>query len=158
MFNRQETADRQQHQFKGHRGCGGFGRRFGSIFGDAVQSGGHWKNAFDSFGNRKAVNIEETDTAFILSLYAAGLQKNNFGISVTGDVLKVKYTAPADAQKNPNQYAHVEYQPGSFERSFQLNEKVLTESISATYVDGVLKITLPKNPETNKPAQEVRVD
>jgi HSP20 family protein len=158
MFNRQETADRQQQQFKGHRGCGGFGKRFGSMFGDAVQSGGHWKNAFNSFGNRKAVNIEETDTTFIISLYAAGLQKNNFGITITGDVLTIKYTASEDTQRNPKQYAHVEYQPSYFERSFQLNGKVLTESISATYVDGVLEITLPKNPETNKPAHEVKVD
>lgn len=157
MFNRQESADRQQ-QFKGHRGCGGFGKRFGSMFGHTAQSGSQWKNAFNSFGNRKAVNIEETDTTFIISLYAAGLQKNNFAISITGDVLTIKYTAPEDLQNNPNQYAHVEYQPGSFERSFQLNGKVVTDSISATYVDGVLKVTLPKNPETNKPAQQVKVD
>ena len=156
MFNRQETADRQQ-QFKGYRGCG-FGKRFGSMFGDAAQGGGHWKNAFNSFGNRKAVNIEETDTTFIISLYAAGLQKDNFAITVAEDVLTIKYNAAADIKKDPGEYAHVEYQPGSFERSFQLNGKVLTDGISATYVDGVLKITLPKNPETNKPAQQVKVD
>ena len=158
MFNKQETSDRQQQQFKGYRGCGGFGKRFGSMFGDVVEGRGQWKNAFNSFGNRKAANIEETDTAFIISLYAAGLQKNSFAISVTGDVLTIKYNAPADAENNSSQYAHVEYQPGSFERSFQLNGKVITSSIGAAYIDGVLKVTLPKDPETNKPAQQVKVD
>ncbi|WP_221391118.1 Hsp20 family protein [Dyadobacter sp. NIV53] len=43
------------------------------------------------------------------------------------------------------------------ERLFQLNGKVLTDNISAGYVDGVMTVTLPKNPETNKPAQEVNV-
>ena len=159
MFNRQETADKQQNQFNGHhRGCGHFGKKFGGMFGDAFEGRGQWKNALHAFGNRKAANIEETDTAFIISLYAAGLQKDNFTISVTGDVLTIKYTAPANAENNPDQFAHLEYQPDSFERSFQLNGKVITDSISATYVDGVLKVTLPKNPETNKPAQQVKVD
>lgn len=157
MFNRQETADRQQQQFKGDRGCGGFGRKFGNMFGHA-EGKNRWQNAFNNFGNRKAANIEETDTTFIISLYAAGLQKNSFAISIAEDVLTIRYTAPADAENTPGQYAHVEYQPGSFDRSFQLNGKVITDSISAAYIDGVLKVTLPKNPETNKPAQQVPVN
>lgn len=160
MFNKQETADKQHQQFKGYqRGCGHLGRKFSSIFGDAVEGKKQWKNAFNGdFGNRKAANIEETETAFIISLYAAGLRKNNFTISVTGDVLTIKYTAPVNDQNNQNQFAHLEYQPSSFERSFKLNSKVITDNISANYVDGVLKVTLPKNPETNKPAQQVKVD
>lgn len=160
MFNKQETANRQHQQFNGHhRGCGPFSKKFGSIFGDALEGKTHWRNAFNSnFGNRKAANIEETGTTFIISLYAAGLQKNNFAISVTDDVLTIKYTAPATAENSANQYAHVEYQPGSFERSFQLNGKVITDNISAAYTDGVLQVTLPKNPDTNKPAQQVKVD
>ena len=160
MFNKQETTDRH-HQFNGHHrgGCGPFGRKFTSMFGNAMESRGQWRNAFNAgFGNRKAANIEEADTAFILSLYAAGLRKSDFTILVTGDVLTIKYTAPATGENNQNQYAHLEYEPSSFERSFQLNGKVVTENISANYVDGVLKVTLPKNPETNKPAQQVKVD
>ncbi len=160
MFNKQQTAERQHSQFDGrHRGCGHFGKKSGSMFGDAFEGKSQWRNAFNAgFGNRKAANIEETDSAFIISLYAAGLRKNDFTISVTEDVLTIKYTAPATDENNPNQYAHLEYQPGSFERSFQLNGKVITDNISAAYTDGVLKVTLPKNPETNKPAQQVKVD
>ena len=160
MFNKQETAERQHQQFNGHhRGCGHFGKRFGGMFGDAFEGKNQWRNAFEgNFGNRKAANIEETESAFILSLYAAGLRKSDFTISVTGDVLTIKYTAPATGENNPNQYAYLEYQPTSFERSFQLNGKAITDNISATYIDGVLKVTLPKNPETNKPAQQVKVD
>lgn len=159
MFNRQETTDRQQQPFTGHpRGCGHFGKKFGGMFGHAMEGKAQWKDAFNSrFGNRKAANIEETDSAFTISLYAAGLRKQDFTISVTADVLTIKYTAPVTGE-NPNQYAHLEYQPSSFERSFQLNGKAMTDNISASYVDGVLKVTLPKNPETNKPAQQVKVD
>ena len=62
-------------------------------------------------------------------------------------------------RKEPNQekYTYQEYSQGSFERQFRLNNKVITETISASYADGILKVTLPKNPATNKPAQNITV-
>jgi len=162
MFYKQATTDTQdQHGFNTNsRGCGGsFGRKFGHKFGEMFGGKGPWANVFNGeFGNRAAANIEETDSAFIISLYAAGLSKKDFAISVTGDVLSIAYTAPISTEGDQGKYAHQEYRPGSFERSFQLNGKVLTNSIQAAYTDGVLKVTLPKNPETNQPAQQVKVD
>ena len=158
MFNKQTTDPTQQNVY-GYRNCGQFGRKFNKIFGGSFQDKAQWMNAFNAAsGNRKAANIEETDTAFIISLYAAGLRKDDFTLSVSGEVLTIKYTAPANIENNQNQYSHLEYQPASFERSFNLNGKVITTGISASYTDGVLKVTLPKNPETNKPAQQVKVD
>ncbi len=153
MFNRQATTEPQNQQGFNQqgRGCGrGFAGKFGHKFGGRAP----W---MQTFGNRKAANIEETDTEFIISLYAAGLTKSDFKISVTDDVLSISYTAAENAE-GQNKYTYQEYQPSSFERSFQLNGKALTNNITATYIDGVLKVTLPKNPETNKPAQEVKVD
>lgn len=162
MNNDQTTTDTQNQQGFNHkgRGCGGpFSKMFGGR--DAGQFGGRgpWGKAFAShFGNRKAANIQEDESAFKISLYAAGLVKSNFKISVKNDVLSIAYDAGETGETDKNRYAYQEYEPSSFERSFQLNGKVLTDSLSATYVDGVLLVTLPKNPETNKPAQQVDVN
>lgn len=158
MFNRQATAEPQNQQGFNQfgRGCGrGFGEKFGHKFGGKFGGRAPWMQAF---GNRKSANIEETDRQFIISLYAAGLNKSDFKISVTDDVLTISYAPAETAAGSENKYTYQEYQPSSFERSFQLNGKALTDNISATYTDGVLKVTLAKNPETNKPAQEVKVD
>ncbi|MBE9461585.1 Hsp20/alpha crystallin family protein [Dyadobacter subterraneus] len=157
MFNQQTTTDSQNQQGfgPGHHRCGGPFRKFANKFGGKSP----WDNVFNgSFGNRKAVNIEEKESSFIISLYAAGLVKSNFKISFTGDVLNIAYAAPKEDGASQSTYTYQEYQPGSFERSFQLNGKVLTDNISASYTDGVLVITLPKNPETNKPGQEINVN
>jgi HSP20 family protein len=157
MFNRQATTEAQNQQGFNQfgRGCGrGFGGKFGHKFGGAFGGKAPWMQAF---GNRKSANIAETDTQFIISLYAAGLNKSDFKISVTDDVLIISYAA-TETTESESKYTYQEYQPSSFERSFQLNGKALTDNISATYVDGVLKVTLAKNPDTNKPAQEVKVD
>jgi HSP20 family protein len=148
MFNRKATTDTQGQQWQG---CGGFGK----IFNDKAH---RMNDFFGSFANRKSANIEESDASYTISLYAAGLNKNNFKVSATEDILSVTYTAPAATEETQSNYIHREYEPTSFNRSFQLNGKVLTENINATYADGVLKVTLLKNPETNKPAQEVNID
>ncbi|TDE18283.1 Hsp20/alpha crystallin family protein [Dyadobacter psychrotolerans] len=156
-MNNQQTAGNTQNQqgfSRRGRGCGPFGKMFAGQFGGKE----NWGKFPGQFGNRKAANIEESDSAFVISLYAAGLVKSNFKISVSEDVLSIAYNLPENSNTDSARYTHREYQPGSFERSFQLNGKVLTDSISASYTDGVLSVTLPKNPETNKPAQEIGVN
>lgn len=127
----------------GHRGCGPWQR-------GAWARQGHWSGP-----NRTTipVNISESDTAFELHLLAAGRTKEDFRIRVKDDVLTISY----EAKEEPSAFAHHEFRLGSFERHFRLNGKVLTDGIVADYRDGILHLTLPKNPETNKPAQEVNI-
>lgn len=164
MYSNNQSAtgnpQQQQHGFggpRGFRGCGGpgFGGRFGQKFGGGK---GAWMKHFSGMmGNRVPVNIEENNDAYILHLYAAGLSKEAMQLSIKDDVLSISYTAP-EGNSDAANFSHREYNAESFERSFQLNGKVLTEAISAAYSDGILKVTLPKNPETTKPAQQVSVN
>ena len=135
--------------------------------------GGPWGNKFGGFrggpafgrhergGHQAPVNIEETNEQYVISLFAAALTKENITLSVKDDVLTVSYqgTAPSATTENESagNYTYQEHHNRSFDRSFRLNDKVLTESITASYADGVLKVILPKNPATNKPAQTITV-
>jgi HSP20 family protein len=101
------------------------------------------------------VNIEETPESFVLTLFYPGQSKEAFGVKVKDDVLVIHYTAPeADSTRK---YVHQELSQESFDRSFPLNGKVLTDQIQASYENGILTLVLPKNPETNQPAQNVNV-
>ncbi|UFH52434.1 Hsp20/alpha crystallin family protein [Spirosoma sp. KNUC1025] len=142
----------------GHWGGQSFGRgKFGGPWGRG-KFGGFWGRHAGGF-HQVPVNIEETDSEYVISLYAAALVKENVKLTVKDDVLTVSYqgTDPSDEAQKSGNYTYQEYSNRSFERSFQLNNKVLTDSISASYADGILKVTLPKNPETNKPAQTISV-
>lgn len=164
MYNKQAFEAGQ----KGN--CGQWG---GQAFGRG-KFGGHWagptfgRGKFGGFwGGRHAgfhqvpVNIEETDSEYVISLFAAALMKENIKLAVKDDVLTISYQGADQSDKTenptPGNYTYQEHSNHSFERSFQLNNKVLTDSISANYTDGVLKVVLPKNPETNKPAQTITI-
>ena len=141
-------------------GCGPWGRGgFGGPFGRGKFGGRgrHWAGGF----HRPPVNIEETDTGFVISLYAAALVKEKVMLTVKDDVLTISYPAAVDSAETDNastgNYTHQEFSSYPFERQFRLNEKVLTDNISANYADGVLTVTLPKNPATNVPAQTISV-
>lgn len=140
---------------------------------DRGRFGGSWgRGKFGKFWGYYAgrfsqppVNIEETDAAYVISLFAAGINKEQVTLMVKDDVLRIAYPGAAtdtNPSANPESaptsgYTYQEYSQGSFERSFQLSNKVTVEGISATYADGVLKVTLPKNPATNIPAQTIPV-
>lgn len=118
-------------------GCGaawknaGYGHRFGGS-----------DRAFGAQHRSAAVNIRETPDYYELFLFAPGLNKDAFSLSVSDDVLTIQVRG---GQEDSN-WLHHEYKPGGFERRFQLNQKVETDHIAARYADGVLEVTLPKAP------------
>jgi HSP20 family protein len=160
----QQASDSNTHQGP-YAGCGGRGRHWGRHFGQRGHRGGPpWAKFFGGAWQPVPVNIETTETSFVLSLFAAGLVKENISLTVQNDVLTIAYQGTDAAPNNsdvadaPDQrYTRREFRNASFERAFQLNGKVLTESIAATYADGILTVTLPKNPATNQAAQTIGV-
>ncbi len=105
---------------------------------------------------RVPANVEETDDAFVLSLYAAGLDKGDCQVNVRDDLLTVSCR---DQEVTPTgrRYTRREMQGQGFEREFALNGKVLLENIEAHYANGVLTVHLPKNPDAMRPAQDIPV-
>jgi len=136
------------------------GRRYGPGTahgcGARGQAGRYWAAGAGPWALRRApVNIEETGDAFIIVMFAAGLDKSAFQISVKDDVLTIRYHA-AEAS-NSRRFTRREMQHDSFEREFALNGKVSAQAIDAHYDNGVLKLRLPKNPDAMQPARNVTV-
>jgi HSP20 family protein len=158
------TAETSSSNERPARGCGprscgprGAGPRFGGPF--AGPFGPHFAARFGGPGGswRQApVNIEETDQAYLLSLYAAGLDKSGIRVSAQADVLSIRYVAPP-AEDGARKFTRRELPHTSFEREFALNARVQLDAISAAYSDGVLTVRLPKTPEAVQPEHQVPV-
>jgi HSP20 family protein len=139
-------------------GCSGRGH-FGGRRHAGFHSGPPWAR-FRGPWQSVPVNIETTDTSFVLTLFAAGLVKENISLAVQNDVLTIAYkgaAAEADPTAPEARFTRREFHNESFERAFQLNGKVIVEEIKARYADGILTVTLPKNPATNQPPQAIAV-
>lgn len=116
--------------------------------------GGPWA---DVFGWRRVpVDIEEADDAFLLSLYAAGLDRTAFSVAVQDDVLTIRAEAQR-ADDETRRYTRRERTSTGFVREFALNGKVQVDAVTASYTDGVLRVRLPKTPSAMTPAHNVPV-
>lgn len=103
-----------------------------------------------NYGYRPAVNITETDEAFELELLAPGRERDNFNIAFNDGVLEITYTTDtaADSDAPSVNVRRREFELKDFTRRFELDQNVINdETIDATYVNGVLRLTLPKREE-----------
>jgi HSP20 family protein len=101
------------------------------------------------------VNITDSGNAYTINLYAPLLNKEQFSITTQQDILSVKYNESSPNDKS--HYTRKEYRPDEIDRSFDLKGKVEIDGISATYIDGVLSIHLPKTEAARKQAQKVSI-
>jgi HSP20 family protein len=101
------------------------------------------------------VNINNTEAAFEVHVYAVGFKKENIKISVVDDVLCISGTR--EVEKEPD-FTRQEFPVRSFERTLGLNGQVDASKISARQEEGVLIVVLPKNEAAQSKTQEIEVN
>ncbi|MEZ4886657.1 MAG: Hsp20/alpha crystallin family protein [Chitinophagales bacterium] len=119
---------------------------------------GHWKNKFMSAWSYPPVNVEELDDYYEIQLFAAGYVKSDFKITLEANTMRIAVEKPDTDESEKRHSRQLEFKPGSFERYFELNDKIDTESIVAKYEEGVLKVTLPKLAGAEKSHQNIDVN
>jgi len=98
-----------------------------------------------------SVNIVENENNFQMELAAPGLEKSDFNIEIVNDNLVISVEKKSEKEETEKgKFTRREFNYSAFKRSFFLDEKINREGISATYENGVLRITLPKKDETWK--------
>ncbi|ATL49193.1 heat-shock protein Hsp20 [Chitinophaga caeni] len=119
------------------------------FFPKDLSRNGHWP----------AVNISEDDTSYQVDVVAPGFKKEDFKISVDEDVLTISAESKKESEEQDKKktYSRREYSYSAFTRSFRLPENSKDDSIAATYLDGVLKLTVPKSEQQVKASKQIQV-
>ncbi|MCB0550447.1 MAG: Hsp20/alpha crystallin family protein [Phaeodactylibacter sp.] len=132
-----------------------FDRIFDAFFNGNLPAVTHRNGS--GLNNRPAVNVIENGGAFRIEVAAPGLEKADFQVDIDKNVLTIevnKEFQPAEGET----YKRREFGYFGFKRSFQLPETIDTAGISATYVNGVLLVNLPKKEEAQeKPARTIQI-
>jgi len=100
-----------------------------------------WKENFKAALNSPPANVKEADDKYELYLFAPGFEKGDFTISVTDQTLSISVERKTEETES---WKRKEFAPQSFERKFDLGEKIDVTNIAAKYENGVLILTLPK--------------
>lgn len=129
-----------------------FGKRFSDIidefFNDAVATR---QSAF-----APSIDISETEKQFLIDVELPGVNKDDIEVNLENGRLTISGERKFESEENGKQYHRVESHYGSFTRSFHLPENVDDKSISASYKDGILNITIDKSEEKMKKQIKVK--
>ncbi len=97
-----------------------------------------------------AVDIAETENELVLTADVPGVKMEDIEIKIEEGTLSLTGKREFKKEEKNGSYHRIERSYGSFERAFSLPDSVEAEKVSASFDNGVLKVTLPKK-EIAKP-------
>jgi HSP20 family protein len=102
-----------------------------------------WRNGVRSPIWRPPTDVFETEQSVIIRVEIAGMQEDDFSISLTGDKLSVRGNRP-DIQER-RAYHQMEIFFGEFNVEVNLPAPVLADKVTAEYQAGFLRLVFPKD-------------
>ncbi len=119
-------------------------RELEQLFSGGV--GGLELAATDRAALTPAVDIQEENERFVVRADMPGVAAKDIDVSTEDGKLTIRGTRSTQDRVNGDGFDHVERVAGTFLRRFTLPESAQAEAIQARYADGVLEITIPKQP------------
>jgi HSP20 family protein len=102
------------------------------------------------------VNIAETEKVYEISLELPGVKPEDFAVEVKDGHLWISGHRKEETREEGKTYHRVESQYGEFHRAIPLDESIDADKIEATYKDGVLHLTIPKEESAQPRRIEVK--
>jgi HSP20 family protein len=99
------------------------------------------------------VDITETDNAFELHVSLPGFKKEDIHVELEENKLTITGERKVNKEETTKKYHLLESEYGSFERVFTLPKNVKTNTINASYVDGILQLSIAKEEREIKKQQ-----
>lgn len=122
-----------------------------SVFEDMLRPMNEWLDERWPFSSHlPAVNVKETDKAYEINLAAPGLEKSDFKIDLNGNMITISAEKEKTEEEKEDGFTRKEYNFNSFSRSFTLPEDTMADKIDANYVNGELRLLLPKKEGVRK--------
>jgi len=122
-----------------------------SIFEDMLRPMNEWLDERWPFSSHlPAVNVKETDKAYEINMAAPGLEKSDFKIDVNGSLITISAEKEKKEEEKEDGFTRKEYSYNTFSRSFSIPEDTLIDKIDANYINGELKLLLPKKEGAKK--------
>ncbi|MDE2375810.1 Hsp20/alpha crystallin family protein [Bradyrhizobium sp.] len=133
-----------------------FGR--GDFWGRSFPTlAGFEKNLTRKFAAAPAVDVVENDKAYEITAELPGMEEKDIEVKLANGGLTIKGEKKEEKEEKQKDYYVSERRYGSFERYFALPDGIDADKIGASFKNGVLKVTLPKTAEAQKPAKTIEV-
>lgn len=105
-----------------------------------------------------SLDVAETKNDIVVKAEVPGMDPKDIDISLSDGLLTIKGEKKQEKEEKEENYHFIERSYGAFSRSVRLPKDVQSDKISASYKNGVLKVTLPKSEEAKKKEVKIKVE
>lgn len=102
------------------------------------------------------VDVYETSRNIVLTAELPGVSEGDIDLTIYDNVLTLKGDRRFEKDVKQENFHRIERNYGFFNRRFKMPCEVDSAAISATFKDGVLKVTIPKKESAQKVHVKVR--
>src|SRR5687768_10963781 len=95
-----------------------------------------------------ALDIYTTSDSLVVEAALPGVKPDDVDISVLGDTLTINATTRDEQTRNEEGYSYREIRRGSFSRQVTLPGGLKSEAATASFENGLLRLSIPKAEET----------
>ena len=103
------------------------------------------------------VNIKETGDSYHVEVVAPGFDKADFKVNLDQNILTISAEKKTEEKSETDKQIRKEYNYKGFKRSFTIDDKIDATAIDASYVNGVLRLNLPKKVEVKEATKEITI-
>jgi len=89
------------------------------------------------------IDVKENESDYLIEAELPGVKKEEMNLELNEDILTISVRREEKTEEKKENYIHRERRFGSMQRSIRLAD-IKSEGINATFEDGVLRVTVPK--------------
>ncbi len=119
-----------------------------------------WRPSETGFSALRQPNIDftETEKGYELSADLPGVEEKDLDVSIDEHMLTIKAEHSRSEEKKEKNYHIMERSSGSCQRSIELPRDVDPQNVKAKFKNGVLSISIPKNPELTANKRRIEIE
>ena len=104
------------------------------------------------------VDITETNNNFLITAELPGLDEKNVDLTLDDGTLTINGEKKTETEDTQGEFYSRERSYGKFQRSFEVPTIIDQNKIVASFVKGVLTVTMPKTPEAKKEVKKIPIN
>lgn len=106
---------------------------------------------------RPSVDIAEREKEYVISVEVPGVEEKDLKLNLEDDRLIIEGEKRQEDKSEEGRYQRVERSYGSFRRLLNLPADARAEDIQASFKNGVLTVTVPRDAEAAPKRQEIPI-
>jgi HSP20 family protein len=131
--------------------------RMNDLFSSTLRGCGEEGVPATRAGWAPSVDICEDGNNLYLEAELPGMTQKDINVKLENSTLTIQGERKWEKEDKKENYHRVERAYGSFMRSFTVPTSVDGEKVQASYRDGILKVTMPKRPESKPREISVKI-